>query len=158
VVRDYKELVAALRARADELQITRETLDHVAGLQSGYAAKLLAPVPIRRIGRALGPILSAMGLALVVVEDVEVLKRIDSQLTKRNRSRDTNANMPTLKKSKKGTFWTGCSEWGRMMAARRVLMASPTELTNRARNAARSRWARHRARNESNTANTAIVN
>jgi hypothetical protein len=35
VVHDYDEMIFVLRARADELRITRETLDAAAGLQSG---------------------------------------------------------------------------------------------------------------------------
>ena len=58
VVQSYDELIRALRKRADELKITRETIDAVTGLQGGYSAKLLASVPIRMLGRvSLGPIL-----------------------------------------------------------------------------------------------------
>lgn len=80
LVTSYDELIAALRARADELKITRETLDAVSGLQSGYSGKLLAPVPIRQFGRtSLGPMLQAMGLAIVLIEDVESLRRFSGQ-------------------------------------------------------------------------------
>jgi hypothetical protein len=44
-VHNYHELHAALRARAAELRITREAIDAVAGLQGGYPAKALAPIP-----------------------------------------------------------------------------------------------------------------
>jgi hypothetical protein len=50
-VRTWSDLHDVLRRRAESLDISRETLDHVAGLQNGYSAKLLAPTPIRRLGR-----------------------------------------------------------------------------------------------------------
>jgi hypothetical protein len=61
-VRDYAQLHTALRLRADELKTTREAIDDLAGLQNGYAAKLLAPVPIKSLGReSLGPMLAVLG-------------------------------------------------------------------------------------------------
>lgn len=82
VVRSYDELIAALRARASELAISRETIDAVSGLQSGYSGKLLAAVPIKGLGKtSLGPMLGALGLSLVVVEDLEMLARVRARLT-----------------------------------------------------------------------------
>jgi hypothetical protein len=42
MVSNYCDLIVALRARCEELRISREALDHISGLQSGYAGKLLA--------------------------------------------------------------------------------------------------------------------
>jgi hypothetical protein len=39
-IRSYEDLVAALRGRCDELDISFRTLDEVAGLADGYSAKL----------------------------------------------------------------------------------------------------------------------
>ena len=50
-IRSWAELQVALRQRAETLDVGREVLDHLTGLQSGYRAKLLAPHPIRRLGR-----------------------------------------------------------------------------------------------------------
>lgn len=50
-IRSWAELQVALRQRAETLDVSREVLDHLTGLQSGYCAKLLAPHPIRRLGR-----------------------------------------------------------------------------------------------------------
>jgi hypothetical protein len=46
-VSHYHELINAVRDRIVELDITHETLDAVAGLQSGYTSKLLSNPPIR---------------------------------------------------------------------------------------------------------------
>ena len=47
VVQTCDELVAALRARVREFEVTHETMDLASGLQVGCASKLLAPVPIK---------------------------------------------------------------------------------------------------------------
>jgi hypothetical protein len=47
VMSDYDGLIAALRARADELKITRAALDAAGALENGYSAKLLSSVPNR---------------------------------------------------------------------------------------------------------------
>jgi hypothetical protein len=81
-IREYGQLVQALRERAEELNVSRETLDAVSGLQSGYSAKLLCQ--IKGVGRtSLGPLLGAMGVALVLVEDPEALAKVRPRLTQR---------------------------------------------------------------------------
>jgi hypothetical protein len=83
-IRDYSDLVAALRARANALDVSRGTIDEVAGLPSGYAGKLLALVPSKTLGRvSLGPVLGALGVMLVLVEDAAALDRVRDRLVKR---------------------------------------------------------------------------
>lgn len=48
-VRSWNDLHAAFRARAESLNVSRLVLDELSGLQSGYASKLLAPVPMRHL-------------------------------------------------------------------------------------------------------------
>jgi hypothetical protein len=86
LIRDLDDLVEAIRARRDELNISHETIDHLAGLQSGYAGKLLAPVPIRRLGpMSLAAVLGALGVGLIMVEDVEAVERVRGRWKKRRR-------------------------------------------------------------------------
>ena len=86
-VRSWNDLHAALRARAESLNVSRLVLDELSGLQSGYASKLLAPVPIRHFGRgSLGAMLGALGLKLVVQEDKEALARVAGRLVRRERN------------------------------------------------------------------------
>ncbi len=78
---DYVSLLDAFRARAAELGITRLEIDEIGGLTSGRASKLLAPIPIKGFGRtSLGPLLGALALKLVVVEDPAMLPRVVWQL------------------------------------------------------------------------------
>jgi len=70
VAYDYAGLHQAIRARAAALGYTNETLDEVAGLQSGYSGKLLGPKMPRKFGPvSLGAVMGALGLCLVIVED-----------------------------------------------------------------------------------------
>ncbi|MDB5937581.1 MAG: hypothetical protein JWQ01_4925 [Massilia sp.] len=85
-IRSMPELIQALRDRARELQLTHETIDNVAGLQSGYTGKLLAPKPIKNLGpMSFESILGALGVAVVVVEDPEQVARVSKQWVKRER-------------------------------------------------------------------------
>jgi len=86
VVRSYDELVAALSARRDELQITFLTLDDLSGIQVGYSAKLLSPGRVKKLGcMSLTSLLGALALKLIVVEDPEQLAKVRSRLTRRRR-------------------------------------------------------------------------
>jgi hypothetical protein len=83
-ITNYSTLIAACRLRADQLQVSRLTLDELAGLPSGYAAKLLALKSRKRIGiESLGALLGALGLKLIAVP-IDARQR--ARLTKRNES------------------------------------------------------------------------
>lgn len=87
VVRSYTELIAVLRTWAEERDISREAMGDAAGLASGHTGKLLASMPKRFFGHvSLGPILSVLGLAIVVVEDKAAFDRTTAKLPKRDRS------------------------------------------------------------------------
>jgi hypothetical protein len=87
VVSDYQGLVSALRARADELDVSNETLDATTGLASGYTSKVLGLGSGRSLGRlSLGVLLTALGLQLVVVEDPEALARVRGRLVPRKKN------------------------------------------------------------------------
>lgn len=69
VVRSYRELIAVLRSRADEREITRQGIDNAGRLPPGYSATLLCQDPVKNLGRnSLGAILSVLDLDLIVVE------------------------------------------------------------------------------------------
>lgn len=83
----YDELQAIMRARADALGISRETIDEIAGVPRGYAAKTLAEVPMRKLGPdTLGPMLGALGLKLVVAEDAAATAKYAARASGRNQS------------------------------------------------------------------------
>jgi hypothetical protein len=90
-IEDYDGLIGALCARANELNVSRETIGDLSGLASGYVGKLLGPRSIRRIGmQSLGPLLGALGVRLVMVEDSAALRKIRPRLTKRDEAQVRN--------------------------------------------------------------------
>jgi len=85
-IRSMPELLDALRARRDELNISHETIDNIAGLQSGYTSKLLAPTPIKNLGAmSMGALLGALGMALVAVPDPDAVAQVQTRWQKRKR-------------------------------------------------------------------------
>lgn len=143
IITDYLGLIAALRSRADELRISREALDHLTGLQSGYSGKLLAPVPLRALGRtSLGPMLGAMGLKIVLVEDLAAFKRVESRI---KRQATTGGSVPAKKRNRRRSRLRGCSDWGKLMRARQIALMTDRQRSDSARRAIRIRWRRVRA-------------
>lgn len=85
-IRTYGALIAAFRARADEMEITRETVDAATGLPSGYTGKLLGAAQMKNLGPlSLGAILSVLRLKLIVAPDQGV---VASVLPRRERARN----------------------------------------------------------------------
>ena len=80
----YPGLVAALRARIGELDISGERLDELAGLPRGYFQKLVGTRPVKRIGmRSLSDVFGALAVRAILVEDEAALARISSRLVRR---------------------------------------------------------------------------
>ncbi len=74
---DHDELVAVLRQRKADLQLSDAMVDELAGLASGHTGKLLGPAPVKTLGHvSLSALLSVLALRLVVVEDPEQAARI----------------------------------------------------------------------------------
>jgi hypothetical protein len=139
-VRSYDELHWILRARATELQITRETIDAVSGLQSGYSAKLLAPVPIKSLGKtSMGLMLQTLGVVLIAVEDQEALSRLRSRLVPRLRPdlHASDVGRDVEKTSQQQVLWRA---WSRLMNEKRRSKVSAAERKIIARIAALTRW------------------
>ena len=81
-VTTYSDLHMLLRARANDLQLSREELDSISGLQPGYTAKLLSPRPMKRLGVTSMPLLlSALGVKLVLMVDDEKTAALQSRIT-----------------------------------------------------------------------------
>jgi hypothetical protein len=78
---EYSDFVQAVRNRVADLAIHGTRFDALAGWPEGYLSKLTAQRPARRIGMtSMGPLLSAMGVKLQMVEDprgTERLRRLE---------------------------------------------------------------------------------
>ena len=83
----YEQMLAALRARINELQINGERFDEYSGLPRGYLSKLVGAKPIRRLGMiSFAPVLAGLGLRLLVIEDTAATERLKNRLPPRNGS------------------------------------------------------------------------
>jgi hypothetical protein len=70
---EYSQLHAALRSRAEQLNVSRSTLDDESGLADGYFSKCLQPAGFKGVitKAALEPVLKALRLKIIVVDDQE---------------------------------------------------------------------------------------
>lgn len=143
-IRSWDDLVGALRKHFDDLDVAMNTIDEVAGLPVGYAAKLLAPVPVRSIGpTSLGPLLGCGGVKLQLVIDVEAFTKIGRRLKKRKYA---GWKMPARSGRKKRRNQRGgrgmhfTPETARIARAKQLLRQSPRERQQMAKRAARMRW------------------
>jgi hypothetical protein len=74
---EYTGFREALRARAEQLNISRQTLDCETGLADGYCSKVLSPKSMKGVitQTALEPVLTALRLRLILIDDQEVASR-----------------------------------------------------------------------------------
>jgi hypothetical protein len=88
-IASYHDLVYALRERAATLNVSRETLDHIAGLERGYVSKLLTPHPqlsMRTLGKlSLGCVLGALGTELLLIENPAAMIKLSDRLARLGR-------------------------------------------------------------------------
>ncbi|SNB53996.1 hypothetical protein SAMN05414138_10210 [Rhodoplanes sp. JGI PP 4-B12] len=76
-----------MRAKERAFAVGSEDTADVAGLPRGYIQWLLGPNPRRRVGMfSLGPLLTILGVKLVMVEDPEAIALVGDRLPKRNES------------------------------------------------------------------------
>ena len=95
-ITSYEDLHRAMRQRANELGLSRESIDAIAGLQPGYASKLLSPRPIRKLGALSMPlILPALGIKLIAVVDEQKTAALQSRITTSTR-RDSSVRGGTV--------------------------------------------------------------
>lgn len=86
LISNYDAFVDAIRERVDEMGMTRLELDHQAGMQEGYAGKLLGPGHVKVFGmRSLGDTLGAIGCKLLLVEDADQTAKMRARIKPRQR-------------------------------------------------------------------------
>jgi hypothetical protein len=71
IVNDYQGLIEICRQRAEELEISRLSIDDLSGLASGFAGKVLGDRQRKRMGLVtLGPMLQVLGLKLLIRQEI----------------------------------------------------------------------------------------
>ena len=150
VVSDYRGLIEALRARAEELEVSRRTLDELGGLSDGQAAAILANFagmgPV-----SLGLILGALGLQLAVIEDQEATarlrRRIDGGLRRIGKMVRPSHSIQARKKTVRYSFLTDPISQ-RVKGKRRMALLTKAQRRAFGRRGNIVRWARVRAMRE----------
>jgi hypothetical protein len=119
----------SLRARADELQLSRTQIEELAGLTGGHAAKILAPYPMRAIGRTtLGPMLYALKLKILVVPDDSIKWAEEPDKRDLAQTRDTKplgigmANMPEVRAIRRQVLQSTLSKFGKKGGKKSALL------------------------------------
>ena len=132
---DYDQMIGALRQRAADLNLSGEIIDHVSGLPTRYAQKLLGPHQVRRLGAtSLGPFLGALAVRCLIVEDKAALERLRRQTTpRRNEYVRADATHVVL------TF-RFMQKIGRLGAQARIDNSTKQQRREWARRAANARW------------------
>jgi hypothetical protein len=83
---DYDTLHVALCRRVEQMDVSRESIDYVSGLQHGYVSKLLAPAQVKGMGRLSSRLLlRALGLKLIVVDDPDAVASISQRYESRKK-------------------------------------------------------------------------
>lgn len=135
-VRNYEDLANVLRARADELQLTRRDIDRLGNLPAGYASTLLAPRPTKHFGpESLAAILPALGVLLVVVEDPESLAQIAARRDPRDKPKPMASAAYHFKLSRRFL-----KRIGRKGGQARMTKMTRRERSRVSRMGARARW------------------
>jgi hypothetical protein len=161
VCRSFEDLHRALRARAEALQIARDRLDEIAGIASGYSAKLLSDPAAKNLGPISAfPMIGALGLAVALVEDPSAMVRVN-RAPKRNEHHVRNGGAHWRNtRAAALDYLTKCARQGGIARAKaltaeqrseiaRVLnlvrwqALTPKQRSKIARAASRARWKNH---------------
>jgi hypothetical protein len=143
VVADYAGLLAALRARAEQLDVSRRALDELGGLADGHTAALLSG--FAGLGpTSFGLLLGALAVRLAVIEDAEATLRLRRRRAiNGGQTAHTSHWMQATKTTVRWSFLTDPTSQ-RVKGKRRMALLTKHERSALAGRAARIRWARQR--------------
>lgn len=147
VCRSVEDLQRALRIRADFLKIARDDLDEIAGLARGHAAKLLCDPPVKNLGPVSAfPMIGALGMAVVLIEDPSALARIKRHPHYRVRTETNVRNGKSHWRNAQGAsiIETTFKKFGKLGALAFMEKVAPSRRIEIAKKAARARWRKRR--------------
>jgi hypothetical protein len=145
IIKNEDQLLAAIRARCAELQITYETLDVVAMLPDGYASKLLCDHPVKHMGAlTMWSILGTLGYRIGLVHDEELLARFCDKLVARKCPPQSTGSKGRVKFNFTHRFLRKIGRLGgqRSGQVRRARACAKQAVSEMKRRAALARWSR----------------
>lgn len=150
---NLKELVLALCQRLDQLNISQDTLDEIAGFTTRYSSKQLCWPQIRKFGNmSFGTMLETLCVKGVLVDDPEARIKLKDRLTKRERAAPIRSAATddgvAFEVSRRKLALLG-RKGGQIRASK----MTPKQRSRSARRASRARWRRNKARRPSGKIN-----
>ena len=138
VVDHHEALLDALRRRVAELGLTLETVENIAGLPVGYASKVLSDPPQKRMNAFTWFLVAqALGLRMVLEEDLELAEQMRGRWRKRHNKKPIHSQ-PRIVQFTPDQLRLMGRRGGFATAAR----LTPEQRQANARRAIRARWAR----------------
>jgi hypothetical protein len=149
IVGSIDQLLSALRARRDELEITNETIDAVAGLADRYTSKILAAnFPSKGLGHvSLGLLLGALGLGVarvIITEDPEQVARVQARWVKWKRIPYPSPRVSLSAKAIECAKPLVLRDLSKLGTAARMVKLTGQHRSRIARHAAKCRWRKRR--------------
>jgi hypothetical protein len=84
-VRSYSDLITALRAVKNYLQLSNEAVEDLAGITRGHWDKVAGPCPTKKAGAmVLDALLGALAIQLIVQPDPDAAAKVAGRWTRRN--------------------------------------------------------------------------
>jgi hypothetical protein len=145
----YTELMAAIRAQVEALQVKLTDFDELAGFPAGLSGKVFGPLQVKRLGpEKMFDALRAAGLAIRVEVDPEQVARMQARIAANflprcaNQARNGNHASPLGMQLKTRVLRQLASNGGKA----RMQGMTKAERSAHGRRAANARWIRFRKR------------
>jgi hypothetical protein len=136
----YEDLHRIMRERAHELKLSRNAIDAISGLQPGYAAKLLSPRPIKKLGAlSISLVLPVLGIKLVVMLDQQKTHDLQGRITN---SAMLESHMRSQPVHKIVHTRRRLRQWGRKGGANSRAKMTKRRASELGRRAALARWSK----------------
>jgi hypothetical protein len=139
-IREPYDFNAALRARAQQLDVSRATIDAIAHLQEGYSAKLLSPHPKKHLGQISFRTIRSLGLRVFIIDDLDATEALKDQLEPRRKQQRFCETTAAVNLAPRLVHFILGERARRLNRSR-----TPAQRTESARRAANARW-QNRAR------------
>jgi hypothetical protein len=143
--RHFAELLAVLRQRVLDLNLTYEAVDDLAGLPTRSTAKILCDPPLRRASPfVLVLVVQALGLKLLVTEDAEQMQLMQTRLQRSQRAKPRAIRSVSTKTVSIHLAPDFMKQIQRKGGYARASKLTPLQRSKAARKAVLARWQKHR--------------
>lgn len=141
-IADESDLVNALRARVDEVNVSRAEIDAELDLPAGYASKRLTLPQVKYFGKdAFWNMAELLGLAVILVEDPHARQRYAARMKRRSKPQAVTGTDHWRNAKALGIVKEVARKTGSIGGKVKFYRMSKRQLRKHQRNAAAMRWA-----------------